>query len=106
MAGHAVGWPVPRGGSQSIADALASYLRSLGGEIVTGYRVGDLLVDPPEAKAILCDVTPRELYALAVLQLPARYCRALMRYRYGPAAFKLDWALAGPIPWKASECRR
>jgi phytoene dehydrogenase-like protein len=104
MAGHAVGWPIPRRGSQAIADALASYLRSLGGEIVTGWRV-ESLDELPRADAVLCDVSPRMLLHLAGGKLPSGYRRALERFRYGPAAFKVDWALAGPIPWHAAECR-
>jgi phytoene dehydrogenase-like protein len=105
LAGHAVGWPFPRGGSQRIADALAAYFRSLGGEIVTGRRVNSVDELPP-ARAILLDVTPRQLLALAGHRLTGRYRRALERYRYGPGVFKLDWALAGPIPWRAADCRR
>jgi len=103
--GHVHGWPVVRGGSQRIADALASYLRSLGGEIETAAPVESLAALPP-ARAILCDVTPRELARLAGDRLPARYRRALERYRYGPGVFKLDYALDGPIPWAAPECSR
>lgn len=105
LAGHAVGWPFPRGGSQRIAEALAAYFRSLGGEIVTSRRVNSVDELPP-ARAILLDVTPRQLLALAGHRLPGRYRRALERYRYGPGVFKLDWALAGPIPWRAANCRR
>jgi phytoene dehydrogenase-like protein len=105
LAGHAVGWPFPRGGSQRIANALASYFRSLGGEIVTGWRVNSVDELPP-ARAFLLDVTPRQLLALAGHRLPDRYRRRLTRYRYGPGVFKVDWALAGPIPWRAEECRR
>lgn len=105
VAGHAVGWPFPRGGAGKIADALVSYLRSLGGEVVTGHRVGSIDELPP-ARAILLDITPRQVLALAGHRLPQRYRRQLTRYRYGPAAFKIDWALAGPIPWKAPECAR
>ena len=104
-AGHAVGWPVPRGGSQRIADALASYLRLLGGQIVTGWRV-ESLGELPGAKTILCDVSPRELLRIAGPKLGGRYRRALSRFRYGPAAFKIDWALGGPIPWTAPGCRQ
>jgi phytoene dehydrogenase-like protein len=104
-AGHVVGWPIPRGGSQSIANALAAYLRSLGGEIVTGWRV-QTLEELPRNQAVLCDVAPRILLELARARLTARYARALARFRYGPAAFKLDWALREPIPWLAVECRR
>jgi len=102
---HAVGWPLPRGGSRRIADALAAHLRSLGGEIRTGSPVESLDALPP-ARAVLCDVTPRQLLKLAGDRLRGRYRRGLERYRYGPAAFKLDFALSGPIPWKAAECAR
>ena len=105
LLGHAVGWPLPRGGSQRIADALASYLRSLGGEIETGHRV-ESLAELGDARAVLLDVTPRGLLALAGDRLPSRYRRGLERYRYGPGVFKLDWALDGPIPWQAEECAR
>jgi phytoene dehydrogenase-like protein len=105
LAGHAVGWPFPRGGSQRIADALASHLRELGGEVVTGHRV-DSVAELSPAKAILLDVTPRQVVALGGEKLPARYRRRLGRYRYGPGVFKVDWALSGPIPWRAAECRR
>ena len=105
MAGHAVGWPIARGGSQSIADALAAYLRDLGGEIITGQRVASLAELPP-ARALLFDVSPVNLVRIAGDRLPASYRRKLERYRHGPAAFKLDWALEGPIPWSAAECRR
>jgi len=105
ITGHAVGWPVARGGSQSIANALAAYLRSLGGEIVTGRRVASI-DDLPSARAILCDVTPRQLLRLAGHRLPPNYRRRLERYRYGPAAYKVDWALNEPVPWKAEGCSR
>jgi phytoene dehydrogenase-like protein len=103
--GHAVGWPFPRGGAQQIADALASYLRSLGGEVRTGIRVESLDHLPP-ARTVLLDVTPRQLLAIAGERLPAGYRRALGRYRYGPGVFKVDWALERPIPWAAPECTR
>ncbi len=102
---HAVGWPMARGGSQRIADAMAAHLRSLGGEIVTGTRVGSLDQLPP-SRATLFDVTPRQLLQIAGDRLPAGYQRALGRYRYGPGVFKLDWALDGPIPWQATGCDR
>ena len=105
MAGHAVGWPIARGGSQAIADALAAYLRDLGGEIITGQRVASLAELPP-ARALLFDVSPVNLVGIAGDRLPASYRRKLERYRHGPAAFKLDWALDGLIPWAAAECRR
>ena len=104
-AGHALGWPVARGGSQSIADALASYLRSLGGEIVTGRGIESLDELAP-ARAFLLDVTPRQVVRIAGQRLPRGYQRKLARYRYGPAAFKVDFAVDGPIPWKAEACGR
>ncbi len=104
-AGHAVGWPFARGGSQHVADALASYLRSLGGEIVTGRRV-ETVDELDGAGAVLMDVTPRQVLDLAGHRLPARYARALRRFRYGPGVFKLDWALDGPIPWRDEDARR
>ena len=101
--GHVVGWPLPRGGSQQIVDALAAYLRSLGGEIVTGVEVKSIDALPP-ARALLFDVTPRQLLRIAGSHLSSGYKRALERYRYGPGVFKLDYALDGPIPWRAEEC--
>jgi len=101
LAAHRVGWPVARGGSQRLADALASHLRSLGGEIETDRRVTSL-DDLPEAEVVLLDVTPRELLRIARARLPPIYRRRLARYRYGPGVFKLDWALDGPIPWTAA----
>jgi phytoene dehydrogenase-like protein len=104
-AGHAVGWPFPRGGARKIADALASYFRSLGGEVRTGWRVASVEELPP-AKAVLLDLSPKGVLALAGHKLPERYRRALAHYRHGPGVFKVDWALTGPIPWAAQECRR
>jgi phytoene dehydrogenase-like protein len=101
---HAAGWPIAKGGSQRIADALASYLRSLGGEIVSGVRVQSLKELPP-AKVTLCDVSPRGLLEIAGDNFPASYRRALERFDYGAGVFKVDWALRGPIPWRAEKCR-
>jgi len=95
---HSVGWPVAVGGSQSIADALAKRLRSLGGEIVTGTPVTSLS-DLPSSRATVLDVTPRQLLGMADGQLPDGYRRSLERFRYGPGVFKVDWALDGPVPW-------
>lgn len=105
LLGHTVGWPMPRGGSQAIAAALVAHLRSLGGEIETGHRVRSLAELPP-ARTVLLDLTPREVLRVAGGQLPARYRERLERYRYGPGAFKLDYALDGPIPWRAPACAR
>ena len=103
--GHAVGWPVVRGGSQRLAEALASYLRSLGGDVETAAPVRSL-DELPRTRAVLCDVTPRQLLRLGGDRLPARYRRRLERYRYGPGAFKVDYALDGPVPWAAPETAR
>jgi phytoene dehydrogenase-like protein len=105
LTAHAVGWPIPRGGAQQIANALASYLESLGGRIVINTRVRSLS-ELPDADLTLCDITPRQLLELAADRLPASYCRKLESYRYGPGVFKLDWALDRPIPWTAGECAR
>ena len=102
---HAVGWPVPRGGSQKISDALATYLRELGGEIVIGSEIKTLDA-LPAAKVVLCDITPRQLLRIAGARLSDLYKRQLQHYRYGPGVFKLDLALDGPIPWQAEDCRR
>lgn len=105
LLGHHVGWPLPRGGSQSIANALAGYFQSLGGEIIIGHMVENV-DDLPPARAVLLDVTPRQLLQIAGHRLPDGYKRALERYRYGMGVFKIDYALSGPIPWTAPECRR
>jgi phytoene dehydrogenase-like protein len=111
IAGHAKGWPVAQGGSQNIANALASLLREHGGKIVTGTRIRSLdeLIPASEltpADAILLDLTARPALEVAGPRLPERYRRQLARYRYGPGVFKIDWALSEPIPWRAPECAR
>lgn len=105
MLAHAVGWPIPRGGSQRIVDAMAAYLRSLGGEIRTGAQVNDLR-ELPRAGVVLLDVTPRQLLRIAGERLSGSYRRKLERYRYGPGVFKVDYALDAPVPWKVRECRQ
>lgn len=104
-AGHAVGWPFPRGGARRIHQALAAHLRELGGEIETGRRIEDLAALPP-ARVRLFDVTPAQLLSIAGPALPAWYRRRLETWRYGPAAFKVDWALDGPVPWADPACAR
>jgi phytoene dehydrogenase-like protein len=104
-AGHAGGWPFARGGSQRIADALAAELRVHGGHIVTGTPVRSL-AELPRAALTVLDVTPRQLLAIAGDRLPPGYRRTLERYRYGPGVCKVDWALAGQIPWRAAACAR
>lgn len=105
VAGHHAGWPVARGGARTIADALASLLRSLGGRIECGRWVTSLDELPP-SRVTLLDLTPRQILAVAGPKLPAGYRRSLGRFRYGIGTFKVDWALAGPIPWTAAACRK
>jgi phytoene dehydrogenase-like protein len=105
-AAHAVGWPVPRGGSQAITDALAAHLRELGGQIHTGRRIATLDELGPPGAQIFCDVTPRQLLSIAGDRLHRGYQKSLNRFRYGPGAFKIDYALSEPIPWRAKECGR
>ena len=102
---HATGWPVARGGAAAIASALRACLEALGGERETGREVRSLR-DLPPARAVLFDLTPRQLLSICGPgDLPSSYRRALARFRYGPGAFKLDYALSGPVPWQAAECR-
>lgn len=105
VAAHCGGWPVARGGSQQVANALTSYLRSLGGEVVTGTRV-ESLAQLPSSRVVLCDVTPRQFLRIAGDRAPAICRRRLERYRYGPGVFKMDWALTAPVPWRARACGR
>jgi phytoene dehydrogenase-like protein len=102
--GHVGGWPIPRGGSQRIADALAGHFRSLGGTIETEAPVNSVDALPPAA-AVLLDVTPRQVLRIAASRLSPKYLRRLSRFSYGPGVFKIDWALSGTIPWKHPECR-
>jgi phytoene dehydrogenase-like protein len=105
-AAHAVGWPIPRGGAQSLANALAGYFTHLGGHITTSTPIGSL-ADLPACDLTLCDITPRQLLALAGQnQLTATYRSQLAEFKYGPAAFKVDYALSQPIPWNATACLR
>ena len=103
VAAHAVGWPIPQGGAQSIADALGACLQKAGGAVITNAAVHSLqgLGNP-----ILLDVTPRQVLAIGGEDLPPAFRRQLERYRYGPGVFKVDWALSEPIPWRARECQR
>jgi phytoene dehydrogenase-like protein len=99
LMGHVVDWPVPEGGSQAIARALASYLESLGVKFVAGTPVRSLAA-LPKARAYLFDTAPKQLSEIARDALPASYLARLSRFIYGPAVFKLDYALSQPIPWK------
>jgi phytoene dehydrogenase-like protein len=105
MLAHAYGWPIARGGSAYIPEALATHLRALGGQIETSTWVesADRL---PDARTVLFDVAPRALVTIAGNRFPAGFRGALERFRYGPGVFKLDWALDGPIPWQAPACAR
>ena len=105
MMGHTVGWPLPRGGSQKISNALASLLREWGGEIETERRVRSLDELPP-ARATFLDLTAWNASRVVGARVPASYRRRLERFPHGPGIFKLDYALNGPIPWKADACRR
>src|SRR5258705_13955233 len=102
---HAVGWPIARSGAQSLTDALCGHLSSLGGEVKTSSRV-ERLDQLEEYDLELFDVTPRQLLKIAGSHLSASYRRQLGDYQYGPAAFKVDYALSEPIPWKAPQCAR
>ena len=103
-AGHAVGWPLPQGGAQAISNALAAHLLELGGKIETDSRVENL-AQVKEARAVLFDTTCWQFARIAAQELPRRYRRRLERFRHAPGVFKIDYALAAPLPWRAAECR-
>lgn len=105
MLAHAVGWPIPKGGSQAISNTMAAYLKSLGGEIITDREVTSL-DELPDTGTVLFDVTPRQILQICGDRLPAGYRRQLEKYRYGPGVCKVDYALSGAIPWKSAECSR
>src|SRR5712675_500273 len=104
-AAHAVGWPIPRGGAQSITAALCAHLSSLGGTIKTSTCIEDFSA-VEKYDTILCDLTPHQLLRIARNRFPTRFARKLAKYRYGPAVFKVDYALHHPIPWKSPDCAR
>jgi len=104
-AGHHRGWPVPKGGSQAITNALVSYFRSLGGHLETDRPVRSMN-DLPKSRVVVFDLTPKQLLSIVGDRFPTLYRRQLERYRYGPGIFKIDWALDGPIPFTAPECRQ
>jgi phytoene dehydrogenase-like protein len=103
--GHTSGWPLVRGGAQRLTDALVARLAEAGGRVITNQRVRSLS-DLPRSGVALFDVTPRQLIRIAGDRLPPGYVQQLARFRYGPAIFKLDYALAGPVPWRAADCLR
>jgi phytoene dehydrogenase-like protein len=105
VAAHAVGWPIPRGGSQSITNALCKYLVALGGQIHTSSRIESLAQLPP-CDIALCDLTPRQLLHVAGTGLTSGFRNRLEKFRYGPGVFKVDYALSSPIPWRAADCLR
>ena len=104
-AGHSIGWPVAAGGSQSIADALAADLREHGGRIETGVRVRSL-AELDSSDAVVFDLAPGAVADVVGDRLPTRVARAYRRYKHGPAAFKVDLAVEGGVPWTAEACRR
>jgi phytoene dehydrogenase-like protein len=104
-AAHAGGWPAAAGGSQAVADALAARLRELGGEVRTGAMVRSM-ADLPPHRAALFDTNPAQLASIAGDALPARYRNSLRRFRHGPGAFKIDYALDAAVPWDNEACRR
>ncbi len=103
VAAHAGGWPFARGGSAQLASALVKHLESLGGRVITGCRV-ESFDQLPTARAVLFDVTPKQLVKIIADRLPSGYRQKLDRYQYGVGAYKIDWALHQPIPWRAAEC--
>lgn len=105
LSGHETGWPIARHGSQSISDALAAYFKDQGGQIQTG-RLIRRFDELPDARFYLFNVSPSALAAIAPAELPSRWTDQLKSYRYGPAAFKVDYALSAPVPWLSAECRQ
>jgi phytoene dehydrogenase-like protein len=107
-AAHAVGWPIPRGGSRSISQALVSHLQKLGGTLHTARRIDAHAFREMEAYSTLtlCDTSPRQLLSIAGDRLQPGFRRAMERFQLGPGTFKTDFALSDPVPWRASECRR
>ncbi|WP_316813519.1 NAD(P)/FAD-dependent oxidoreductase [Pedobacter heparinus] len=103
--GHKYGWPIPKGGSQSIANALLAYFLDLGGKVETGRMVRSVK-ELPTHQVVLFDVTPKQLLQIAGEELSACYKRQLGRYKQGMGVFKVDWALDGPVPFTASECSK
>lgn len=104
-AGHAVGWPLPKGGSQSIADSMKDYFISLGGEVETDFEI-TTMDQLPNATSYLFDLTPRQLISIASDRLPEAYIKVLKKFRYGSGVFKIDYILKEPVPWKDSRCNR
>ncbi len=106
VAAHAVGWPIPRGGASAIPHALVSYLETLGGTVHTSRRIDAQALRELSCPLTLCDITPKQLIAIAGEQLTRGYRLLLEEFRHGLGAFKVDYALSDPVPWRAPECRR
>ena len=105
ISAHAVGWPIPRGGAQSLTNALCGYLSTFGSNVTTSYPVHNLQ-ELAKYGLLLCDLSPRQMIDIGKHRLSESYKRQLTNYRYGPGVFKVDYALNAPIPWKASSCLR
>ncbi len=105
-AAHAAGWPIPRGGAQTITDALVTHLLNLGGSLHTSRRIDSVDEVAADGALTLCDLTPKQMISIAGGYLSPGYRRTLQRFKYGPGVFKLDYALSGPVPWRAAACRR
>jgi phytoene dehydrogenase-like protein len=102
---HALGWPFARGGSQTIATALSTYLEKLGGKVAANRKISSLEELPPGA-IVLCDVTPRQFLTLGGDRISISEKKKLQKFRYGPGVFKIDWSLDAPIPWNAAQCEK
>jgi phytoene dehydrogenase-like protein len=102
---HSVGWPMPQGGAGKITSAMADYFQNLGGKIMTNRKIANI-DELPKSQAIFLDLTPRQILRVARHRLPTGYCRKLEAYRYGPAVFKIDYALSAPLPWLNPNCSR
>ena len=103
--GHVAGWPAVRGGSERLAEAMAARIAELGGEIQTGRPVRSL-TDVPDSRAVLFDLTPRQLLRMCGDALSTGYQRRLRAFRYGPGVFKVDYALSEPVPWTNPDARK
>lgn len=102
---HAAGWPVAKGGSHSITHAMAAYFESLGGEVETGNEITSA-EELPESKAVLFDLTPKQIAGIAGKKLPDTFRKKLQKFKYGPGAFKMDFALSEPVPWANEQCKK
>ena len=104
LAGHAVGWPIPQGGSGKITQAVLTHLEKKNVELVSGHLIHSLN-ELPDGAALFLDITPGQFLSMAGTRLSGHYVTMLKQFRYGPGIFKIDWAISEPLPWKAKECR-